>query len=449
MVLKQIQDLLHDHDCVIIPDFGGLIAQYASSKIHPVKHTFTPPSKKIAFNEKLKHNDGLLISHLAQHLKVPSEQAQQMVNQFVGNMQTNLVKNKRFELQGIGIFRLNAEHKIEFEYLEGENFLADSFGLPELEARPIIPSEATTLRTIRQKAAASQKAPTGGRLSRFSRKYATVAGTVLLGSLTVAMVYVVSLQPEHNLSSLNPVTLFSSGSERTLTIKEKVAETDQKEVGLAIEELPVTPEENSIAAVEADFSEAFPEEAAAVNEEVALAKVSSHEIAFDAKTETPVNATEAAPKSAAEKPEAPKERIETAAATATKKAEAKLVANSVKPEAVKAAPGALAKTAGKETVKTGVKAPEKNNAESPASHTINAATGRYFIISGGYLSLANAERSKDELTAKGAASDIILPTKGSKLHRVSVAEFETMELATANLPELRKKFGNSLWILNY
>jgi hypothetical protein len=446
MVLKQIQDLLHDHDCVIIPDFGGLIAQYASSKIHPVKHTFTPPSKKIAFNEKLKHNDGLLISHLAQHLKVPSEQAQQMVSQFVGNMQTNLVKNKRFELQGIGIFRLNAEHKIEFEYLEGENFLADSFGLPELEARPIIPSEAATLRTIRQKAAASQKAPTGGRLSRFSRKYATVAGTVLLGSLTVAMVYVVSLQPEHNLSSLNPVTLFSSGSERTLTIKEKVAETDQKEVGLAIEELAVTPEENSIAAVEADFANAYPEEVTTVNEEVPLAKVSSHEIAFDAKTEMPVNATETAPKSAAEKPDAPKERIEIAAATATKKAEAKLVGNSVsKPEVVKAAPVALAKAA----VKEEAKATEKIKTESPASHTINAATGRYFIISGGYLSLANAERSKNELTAKGAASDIILPTKGSKLHRVSVAEFETMELATAKLPELRKKFGNSLWILNY
>jgi hypothetical protein len=63
--------------------------------------------------------------------------------------------------------------------------------------------------------------------------------------------------------------------------------------------------------------------------------------------------------------------------------------------------------------------------------------------------MTNAERGKKDLVAKGANSEIILPAKGSKLHRVSVAEFETMELATAKLPELRKKFGNSLWILNY
>src|SRR6478735_1409179 len=131
MVLKQIQDLLNDHDCVIIPDFGGLIAQYASAKIHPVKHTFSPPSKKIAFNEKLKNNDGLLISSLAQHLRVTAPEAQQMVSQFVGNIQSELKQNKRIELQGIGVFRYNAEHKIEFEYLEAENYLSHSFGLPE------------------------------------------------------------------------------------------------------------------------------------------------------------------------------------------------------------------------------------------------------------------------------------------------------------------------------
>ena len=181
MVLKQIQDLLHDHDCVIIPDFGGLIAQYASAKIHPVKHTFTPPSKKIAFNEKLKHNDGLLISNLAQHLRVSAPEAQQMVAQFVGNMQSELTQNKRFELQGIGIFRYNAEQKLEFEYLEAENYNAQSFGLPTLVARPVIAEEAAALRAVRQKVT-PKPVPAGKRgLSAFARKYGTVAATVLTG----------------------------------------------------------------------------------------------------------------------------------------------------------------------------------------------------------------------------------------------------------------------------
>src|SRR5919107_1082436 len=99
MVLKQIQDLLHDHDCVIIPDFGGLIAQYAAAKIHPVKHTFSPPSKKIAFNEKLKQSDGLLTNSLSRHLRIPSQEAQKMVAEFVGNLQQDLAQNKKCELQ--------------------------------------------------------------------------------------------------------------------------------------------------------------------------------------------------------------------------------------------------------------------------------------------------------------------------------------------------------------
>ncbi|MCC3160852.1 hypothetical protein LJ737_26680, partial [Hymenobacter sp. 15J16-1T3B] len=30
-----IQHLLRDHDCVIIPDFGGLIADYEPARLHP------------------------------------------------------------------------------------------------------------------------------------------------------------------------------------------------------------------------------------------------------------------------------------------------------------------------------------------------------------------------------------------------------------------------------
>ncbi|UOQ77221.1 hypothetical protein MUN84_00290 [Hymenobacter sp. 5516J-16] len=39
MLSDHIRTLLRDHDCVIIPDFGGLIADYAPAQIHPVRHT--------------------------------------------------------------------------------------------------------------------------------------------------------------------------------------------------------------------------------------------------------------------------------------------------------------------------------------------------------------------------------------------------------------------------
>ena len=62
---KHISELLYQHDCVIVPEFGGFVANYCSAKIHPTQHTFTPPSKSIVFNSNLKNNDGLLANHIA------------------------------------------------------------------------------------------------------------------------------------------------------------------------------------------------------------------------------------------------------------------------------------------------------------------------------------------------------------------------------------------------
>src|SRR3712207_1807456 len=117
MIQEHIQKLLWEHDCVIIPDFGGLITHYEPARIHPVRHVFLPPSKRVAFNEKLKLNDGLLISTFAYDRKITAEEAGRQVGAFVRQLQAELQTTQRFELRGIGLFRLNAEQKIEFEYI--------------------------------------------------------------------------------------------------------------------------------------------------------------------------------------------------------------------------------------------------------------------------------------------------------------------------------------------
>jgi len=209
MVAKHIKSLLYDHDCVIIPEFGGLITRYVSANINPVKHSFAPPSKKVAFNEKLVLNDGLLISTIAYHNNITRDEAQQLVASFVHQAKSHLQTVNHFELRDIGIFRYSPEHKIEFEYIEGDNFLDDSFGLPELVARPIRVEEPAVLRTLikeRQLEHAAQKQPLRKRLKR---AYHVAAGLALAG-LTGTALYFLSLQADYNISSLNPVTLINS-----------------------------------------------------------------------------------------------------------------------------------------------------------------------------------------------------------------------------------------------
>jgi cell division protein FtsN len=299
--------------------------------------------------------------------------------------------------------------------------------LPALVARPVIAEEAAALRAVRQKVT-PKPVPAGKRgLSAFARKYGTVAATVLTGGLTVAMVYYVSLQSEYNLSSLNPVAIFqqqtqNEASETVAFSEEKVAEAFTQQ----LETLPVTPEEESVAAVEADYNnELYNTEAVAAPEPVALKPLPTREVNLAAKTEN---------------------AMETAAKTAEPKAEVKAAAVA-KPEIKTPVAKAETKTVAKTAEKAGARPEAKNNAEAA---TIKTATGRYFIISGGFSTLENAERSKQQLAAKGAEqADVLLPNGMSKLHRVSVAEFNSMETAAAKLPELRKKYGNALWILNY
>ncbi|MBL7972118.1 MAG: SPOR domain-containing protein, partial [Prolixibacteraceae bacterium] len=59
-----IKELLLLNDCVIIPEFGGFVANYKPATNE--NNRFFPPTKEIAFNNKLISNDGLLINHISQ-----------------------------------------------------------------------------------------------------------------------------------------------------------------------------------------------------------------------------------------------------------------------------------------------------------------------------------------------------------------------------------------------
>ena len=60
-----IFNLLQEHDCVIVPNFGALVCRNISAKISSDKSKIYPPNKEISFNRSLVKNDGLLINHIS------------------------------------------------------------------------------------------------------------------------------------------------------------------------------------------------------------------------------------------------------------------------------------------------------------------------------------------------------------------------------------------------
>ena len=57
---RHIESLLLVHNCVIVPNLGGFVAQNCPARYVKEEQLFLPPYRNIAFNPSLQMNDGLL-----------------------------------------------------------------------------------------------------------------------------------------------------------------------------------------------------------------------------------------------------------------------------------------------------------------------------------------------------------------------------------------------------
>ena len=133
---KHIGELLYDHNCVIVPDLGGFVANYTPAKIHPTQHTFSPPSKSIVFNINLKKNDGLLANQIATFEKKSYDDALKYIDFFVKEVNVQLKSGAKVTIDDVGTLYLDVERNIQFEPAP-TNFLLDAFGLSSFHSPAI------------------------------------------------------------------------------------------------------------------------------------------------------------------------------------------------------------------------------------------------------------------------------------------------------------------------
>ena len=380
-----IRPLLRDHDCVIIPDFGGLVADASSARAQPGRQALSPPTKLVAFNQALTRNDGLLVDALSHHLGLTIVQAREAVRAAVATLQQELDANNRTELPGIGIFRRAVGRGLAFEYTGTDNLLASAFGLPELAARPV--------RTTNARAARPQPTLRGtvARRTRWARLLPGGVIVLFVGLLLMANYQVAQHNgylptswqaslPKGELPQRQPATMAPVPELQQATL----GQHDFSNRSLAPEGMTPLEDENS-----ATVPAINPVPLAATTREAAVATP---------KTEVAIS---------------PTFPIENSAPLAS-------VAKSV----VKAAPVAVAI------------APAKAPAAA-SSTTIKTRTGRYYVIAGAYGSLANAEKGRKVLVHTGHAARIILPPFGSRLFRLTAADYSDLVSAQREAQRLR------------
>ena len=119
-LIQQIQKLLLENDCVIIPDFGGFVAHYSSAKWIEEEGLFLPPTRVIGFNSQLKLNDGLLAQAYMDTYGTDFADATKLVNKAVNELKNFLHLNGYIDMHGIGEMTQNIQNHYTFRpYTDG------------------------------------------------------------------------------------------------------------------------------------------------------------------------------------------------------------------------------------------------------------------------------------------------------------------------------------------
>ena len=235
---KYISELLYEHDCVIVPNFGGFLANYSSAKIHSVQHLFYPPSKHIVFNKNLKNNDGLLANQIATVENINYTAALEQINIFVTDVNALLKSGKKAKIDNVGTLSLDVERNIQFKPDE-TNFLIDAFGLtefqsPTIKQDPIGKKIETSLKKEFTKVIDINTSTLTKRKINYKRAIAVAAVIPLIGGI-IWISLKTDIFNNINYSSLNPfvsknvindtIVIYTNGKSRTAIVSEIKSKT--------------------------------------------------------------------------------------------------------------------------------------------------------------------------------------------------------------------------------
>ncbi len=393
MLVEYIKELLYEHDCVVLPGFGGFIARYEGATIHTLKHSLLPPRKKLAFNSSLKVSDGLLENTISRKEGISLDEVTVELKSFVAEIEDGIEEIGHYQIAGIGKFFYNEEYSIQFEADAKENFLEESYALPELYFKPIEREEHEMAKVpprprpvVRRPAgqpgtppprpprpAAKQKRPSKPPKEKKEKKdrpehkkpiYVILPVIFIIFGVVGSILF--KPQPGSENASLNPLDSTST-NEEVVSNSTPESESTSEEATSTIEE--ENPETSTVAA----------------DSEEPTSEISN--------TEEVVTTTE--------------------------------VTEEVEEEVVEAAPE-----------------PEPTPIEET---TITEPNGRFHIIAGSFSSRQNAEKKIRQL----GEGTILEPRGSSSLIKVSVKSYNSWSEANSAVESLRGTYGQGIWVYKH
>jgi hypothetical protein len=186
---RDLIELLHDHDCVIVPQWGGFLTHYRPARLDEARHLIHPPGKELGFNRHLVRNDGLLADHIAKRANIDFSAATLRIEEEVALWQGSFADQGRFELPHMGIFYRDAEGNLQFDPDKRGNFMRDAYGLRPLKALPVKDELALPVLPVIPFTPKPQREPVPGPQRRSVRWAAAAFAAVILGAAAFWSLY--------------------------------------------------------------------------------------------------------------------------------------------------------------------------------------------------------------------------------------------------------------------
>jgi hypothetical protein len=131
-VSDYLKKLLYQYDCLVVPALGGFLTHGVPATYNETTGQYMPPRRKVAFNEALRLDDGILLNYIMLHENCSRDEALRAIADFVVGLKRQTREQGSFTLDGIGMFSVNTENNLQFDPELRNNFQANAYGFQPL-----------------------------------------------------------------------------------------------------------------------------------------------------------------------------------------------------------------------------------------------------------------------------------------------------------------------------
>ncbi len=184
-MIEHIEYLMSCNDCVIVPGWGALIAQYEPSTANEAAGIINKPRRCVGFNASVSHNDGLLAQSMVRRDGVTYDEAMKTIASHVALYRQLLEGGEEVPFGKLGFFKLNSDSKVEFTPFYHASANDEFFGLKSIKMQPL----AALQQAAQQSTADAANQPSSvisfvdekpSRANLFVRSYMRIAASIIV-----------------------------------------------------------------------------------------------------------------------------------------------------------------------------------------------------------------------------------------------------------------------------